>query len=121
MPAISDEVRYRLLTLLSEHPQASQRDLARELDVSVGKVNYCLKALMRKGWLKAKNFTNSRKKSAYLYLLTPKGIEEKVNLTYTFLRIKMKEYDDLGLEIERLTAEVRDLDAARQRERSETT
>ena len=114
MPTISDEVRYRLLTFLAEHPQASQRDLARELDVSVGKVNYCLKALMRKGWLKAKNFTNSRKKSAYLYLLTPKGIEEKVDLTYRYLRIKMKEYDDLAVEIERLTAEVKDLDAARQ-------
>ena len=117
MPTISDEVRYRLLTFLAEHPQASQRDLARELDVSVGKVNYCLKALMRKGWLKAKNFTNSRKKSAYLYLLTPKGIEEKVNLTYRFLRIKMQEYDALAVEIERLTAEVKDLDAARQQQR----
>ena len=117
MPTISDEVRYRLLTFLADHPQASQRDLARELDVSVGKVNYCLKALMRKGWLKAKNFTNSRKKSAYLYLLTPKGLEEKVDLTYRFLRIKMQEYDDLAIEIERLSEEVRDLDAARQHER----
>lgn len=117
MPTISDEVRYRLLKYLAEHPQASQRDLARELDVSVGKVNYCLKALMRKGWLKAKNFTNSRKKSAYLYLLTRKGIEEKVNLTYRFLRIKMQEYDALAVEIERLTEEVRDLDAARQQQR----
>ncbi len=117
MHTISDEVRYRLLKFLAEHPQASQRDLARELDVSVGKVNYCLKALMRKGWLKAKNFTNSRKKSAYLYLLTPKGIEEKVDLTYRFLQIKMQEYDDLAIEIERLTEEVRDLDAARQQER----
>jgi len=117
MPTISDEVRYRLLKYLAEHPQASQRDLARELDVSVGKVNYCLKALMRKGWLKAKNFTNSRKKSAYLYLLTRKGIEEKVDLTYRFLRIKMQEYDDLAIEIERLAAEVKDLDAARQQQR----
>lgn len=109
MFTLSDEVRYRLLTYLSEKPEASQRDLARELDISVGKANYCLHALIEKGLLKVRNFRNSRNKSGYLYLLTPKGIEEKVNVTYAFLRIKVKEYDAIAAEIERLKEEVREL------------
>ena len=108
--SISDELRYRLLNHLAEHPDASQRDVARELGISVGKVNYCLNALIRKGWLKAGNFKNSDKKSAYLYILTPRGIEEKINLTYQFLRRKMAEYDTLKEEIEKLTVEVRQLE-----------
>ena len=107
--SVSDELRYRLLNHLAEHPDASQRDVARDLGISVGKANYCLNALIRKGWLKAGNFKNSQNKSAYLYVLTPKGIEEKVNVTYQFLRRKMAEYDTLKQEIERLTVEVRQL------------
>lgn len=106
MHSVSDEVRYRLLKYLEAHPGASQRELARELDLSLGKVNYCLQALVTKGLLKVQNFKNSYRKSAYLYLLTPQGIEMKVSLTYRFLRIKMAEYDALAAEIERLTAEV---------------
>lgn len=109
MHTVSNEVRYRLLTYLAERPDASQRDLARELGISVGKVNYCLQALVEKGWLKVRNFRNSRNKAGYLYLLTPNGIEEKVNVTYAFLRIKMDEYDAIALQIARLREELLDL------------
>jgi EPS-associated MarR family transcriptional regulator len=113
MPAtLTAEVRYRLLKYLAEHPEASQRDLARELGVSVGKVNYCLRALIEKGWIKARNFRNSRHKAAYLYVLTPNGVEEKVNVTTAFLRRKLDEYELLTKEIERLTREVSELGSA---------
>ncbi len=115
--APNQEIRYRLLKYLAEHPEATQRELAQELGVSLGKANYCLKALMAKGWVKVRNFRNSKKKAAYLYILTPKGIEEKVNVTSAFLRRKVAEYDLLSKEIERLTAEVRELDSTEADER----
>jgi EPS-associated MarR family transcriptional regulator len=108
---INEEVRYRLLKYLADHPEASQRDVARELGISLGKVNYCLKALIEKGWIKARNFRNSRNKSAYVYVLTPKGLEEKLDVTRAFLRRKVAEYDTLVKEIETLTAEVGELGA----------
>lgn len=115
MTVISQEVRYWMLKYLSEHPDATQRELARELGVSVGKVNYCLRALIEKGLLKVRNFHNAKHKAAYAYLLTAEGIEEKVNVTYAFLRRKLAEYDLLSTEIERLTAEVREIATAAQK------
>ena len=109
---VEDEVRYRLLTYLAEHPEATQRELARELGISLGKANYCLQALLAKGWIKMKNFTNSRRKSGYAYILTPRGIDEKVNVTIAFLRRKVGEYDRLAREIECLREEVRGFGAA---------
>ena len=103
---IPDEIRYRLLRYLQDHPEATQRELARHLDISIGKVNYCLRALIEKGWLKMRNFRNTKNKLAYAYHLTPKGLEEKLNVTYAFLRRKMEEYDAVQAEIERLTREV---------------
>ena len=103
---VPDEIRYKLLHYLEQHPEASQRELARHLDISIGKVNYCLRALIEKGWLKMRNFRNSNNKLSYAYHLTPKGLEEKVNVTAAFLRRKMAEYDALSEEIERLTREV---------------
>ena len=103
---LPDETRYRLLTYLSGHPEASQRDIADALGVSVGKVNYCVKALVGKGLIKVRNFKNSRNKAAYAYYLTPQGLEEKVKVTYAFLRRKVVEYDLLKEEIERLTLEL---------------
>jgi EPS-associated MarR family transcriptional regulator len=104
---ITDEVRYRLLRYLDEHPHASQRELARELGVSVGKVNYCLRALIEKGWVKMRNFRKSRNKlTTYAYILTPKGIEEKASVTSAFLRRKVAEYEMLSAEIERLSREL---------------
>ena len=76
-----------------------------ELGISLGKVNYCLQALTRKGWIKAPNFKNSHHKAAYMYLLTPHGVEEKARLTVQYLRIKMREYEKLRLEIEQMRRE----------------
>jgi EPS-associated MarR family transcriptional regulator len=103
---ITDEIRYRLLHYLQDHPEATQRELARHLEISIGKVNYCLRALIEKGWLKMRNFRNANNKLAYAYHLTPKGLEEKLNVTYAFLRRKMAEYDAVQAEIERLSREV---------------
>ncbi len=111
----TDEIRYRLLKYLEQHPAATQREVAGALGVSVGKANYCLRALIDKGWVKARNFRNSNHKSAYLYALTPRGIEEKVNVTVAFLRRKRDEYDLLSKEIERLTDEVYRLDVTPER------
>lgn len=108
--AVTDEVRFRLMQFIAANPQATQRDLARELGVSLGKANYCLRALIAKGWVKVRNFSRSRDKTAYAYVLTPKGIEEKINLTYAFLRRKMAEHDLLRQEIERLTAEIQNIE-----------
>jgi EPS-associated MarR family transcriptional regulator len=104
-PMLSDEMRLKLMRLFEANPKASQRDVAREFGISLGKVNYCLQALMQKGWVKASRFKNSRNKAAYRYLLTPRGIEEKAALTVRFLQIKMREYETLRAEIEQLQRE----------------
>jgi EPS-associated MarR family transcriptional regulator len=103
---LTDEVRYRLLLYLEQHPHATQRELARELGVSVGKINYCVRALIEKGWVKMRNFKKSPHKLSYAYILTPNGIEEKVRVTSSFLRRKIKEYEALSAEIERLRREI---------------
>ena len=102
---LTEEVRYKLLKLLEPNPQLSQREVARELGISLGKVNYCLKALIDRGWIKAGNFKNSKNKTAYMYLLTPRGFEEKTRVTTRFLQIKMREYEALKNEIEQLRSE----------------
>lgn len=102
----SEEMRLRLMRLIEENPQLSQREAANKLGISLGKVNYCLKALMRVGWLKATRFKNSRNKSAYMYLLTPRGIEEKASITVEFLQAKLQEYEMLRSEIEQLQRDV---------------
>ena len=103
---LSDEYRYKILKLLEKDPALSQRDLATALGISLGKVNFCIRALMEKGLLKARNFRNSKNKSAYMYYLTPTGFEEKARVTVRFLRRKMDEYEALTAEIERLRSEV---------------
>ena len=105
VPMLSDEMGYKLMRLLEVKPDLSQRDAARELGVSLGKVNYCVQALVRKGWLKATRFKNSENKAAYLYLLTPRGLEQKASLTLEFLRIKTREYQILRAEIELMRRE----------------
>jgi EPS-associated MarR family transcriptional regulator len=102
---LTDEYRYKILKILEANPEISQRDLARVLDVSLGRVNFCLKALIEKGLLKATNFRNSNNKLAYMYLLTPSGIEEKSVITARFLKIKMQEYANLEAEIKELRRE----------------
>lgn len=102
---LTDEYRYKIFKLVEANPEISQRQLARELGISLGKANYCLKALMEKGLLKVANFRNSKNKVAYVYKLTPKGIEEKANVTVRFLKQKMTEYESLKAEIEFLRQE----------------
>lgn len=99
---LTDEYRYRILKLLESDPHASQRRIAEALGISLGRVNYCLQALIEKGLLKANNFRNSSNKRAYLYLLTPKGIEEKTRVTYRFLQHKLTEYEAIKRELEEL-------------------
>lgn len=105
--AVTDEVHYKILKVIETAPEISQRDLARELGVSVGKANYCLRALMEKGLIKANNFKNSRNKQAYMYLLTPRGIVEKAQVTSRFLQRKVAEYEALRHEIESLRQDMR--------------
>jgi EPS-associated MarR family transcriptional regulator len=102
---LSDEMRYKLMRLVEANPGMSQRDLARELDISLGKANYCVRALIRRGWIKATNFKNSQNKAAYLYLLTPRGIDEKASVTVRFLQAKVREYEALRVEIEQIRTE----------------
>lgn len=99
---IQEDTYFRVMRILQENPDLTQRELAEKLGVSVGGLNYCLKALMDKGWVKMQNFQNSKNKFKYVYLLTPQGIAEKVALTSRFLERKMQEYDTLKAEIESL-------------------
>lgn len=103
-----DDLGVALLRRLADTPQASQRELARDTGVSLGKLNYVLHALIDKGWVKAGNFSRNRNKLSYTYLLTPSGIEAKARLTRAFLARKLREYDRLRAEIEDLQAEVGD-------------
>jgi EPS-associated MarR family transcriptional regulator len=95
----NDEFRYRIISLLEEEPTLSQRQLAARLGISLGKVNFCLQALVDKGWLKASRFYGSENKRAYMYVLTPQGIRERVSLTLRFLQRKTAEYEALKKEI----------------------
>ena len=103
---LNEELRYKLLRLLAEEPQISQRDLACRLGISVGKANYCLSALVEKGLVKINNFRKANNKLVYVYLLTPSGIEAKTQITVSFLQRKMTEYGALQEEIEALRQEV---------------
>ena len=99
------ETRFRLLRALESNPEISQRALAEELGVSLGKTNYCLKALIDKGWVKAGNFGRSKHKHRYLYQLTPAGLAEKAKITGRFLKRKLAEHEALTREIEQLRLE----------------
>jgi len=101
-----EEISYKLFNLVERHPNLSQRELAKEMGISLGKTNNCLKGLMEKGWLKARNFKNSNNKIAYAYVLTPSGLREKAKITARFLKYKVREYEMLKSEIEKLRQEV---------------
>ena len=96
---------YRVLALLYQNPDLTQRERAEKVGVSVGGVNYCLKALVEKGWIKIDNFSQSKNKFGYIYLLTPDGVAQKVLLAGQFLKRKLREYEQLKLEIESLKKE----------------
>ncbi len=100
------KTRLAVLRALESKPDLSQRALARELGVSLGKTHYCLRALIDKGYIKASNFRNSSKKRRYLYCLTPKGIAAKTRITHRFLNRKLEEHEALTREIEQLQREI---------------
>ena len=102
----NEDTHYQLLRLLEQNPSATQREIAGELNMSLGKANYCLKGLVDKGWVKANNFKNSDNKAAYLYLLTPNGLKAKAGITLRYLQRKMDEYESLKVEIEELQSEL---------------
>jgi EPS-associated MarR family transcriptional regulator len=106
---LDDESRYRILKKLDLNPGISQRELAKDLGISLGKVNFCINALIEKGLVKANNFQNNPNKRGYIYLLTPSGIEAKALITLSFLRTKMAEYEGLRYEIAKLQLEVEEL------------
>ena len=103
---MTNDSHYKLLKLLEHNPQATQRELATALGVSLGKVNYCLKALIDKGHVKAENFRNSDNKAAYLYLLTPRGLRAKAKISVQYLDRKLREYEALRTEIDELRSEM---------------
>ena len=103
---LTDDARYKILKKLENNPDISQRQLAEELGISLGKINFCLQALIEKGLIKAKNFSQSHKKTRYLYVLTPAGIENKAALTKRFLARKIAEYEALHAEIEEIRREL---------------
>ena len=106
MPVLTDLQRLEILKLLQAKPQMSQRAVAVAMGVSLGKANYCLKALMDKGLVKLENFRNNPDKRQYAYLLTPAGIEERTRITLAFLRRKVVEYEALEREIEQLRGDL---------------
>jgi len=103
---LQEDTYFRVMRLLEVNPDLTQRELAKHLGVSVGGLNYCLKALIQKGWVKMHNFGQSKNKFGYVYLLTPAGVAEKAVLTSQFLHRKMSEYEALRHEIEALRREV---------------
>lgn len=104
------ELQFRVLRFLESNPYLSQRELSKSLGVSLGGINYCLNALIAKGFIKIQNFRNNQNKWVYAYLLTPQGLTQKTALTGAFLKRKMQEYQELKVEIESLTREVHSLD-----------
>ena len=112
----SEEVHFRVMRLIEKTPNLTQRELARQLGISLGKANYCLRALSEKGFVKAQNFRRSDRKLAYAYLLTPSGLEEKARVAVAFLCRKMEEFEALKTEIaslEALVSEARLLEESR--------
>ena len=103
---MTDEISYKVIKLIERNPEITQRQLASELGISLGKANYCVRALMEKGWVKARNFKNSNNKLAYAYNLTPIGLKEKTRITRRFLQRKVAEYESLSAEIKSLRKEI---------------
>ena len=103
---LQEDTYFRILRLLKDKPDLTQREIAEHLGVSTSGLNYCLHALIDKGWVKVHNFSQSKNKFGYVYLLTPNGISEKAVLTGRFLKRKLSEYDELKSEIESLRSDL---------------
>lgn len=106
------DIHLDLLNKLEVNPKYTQRELSKEMGVSLGKVNYCMKKLIERGWVKLINFSKNPNKVDYIYLLTPKGIEQKARLTFLFLKIKIEEYEMLREEISLLKQSVEKLESS---------
>jgi EPS-associated MarR family transcriptional regulator len=113
-PDHTEDLHFRVLKLIEERPDMSQRDLANRLGVSNGKLHYCMKALIEKGLIKLGNFANSKHHLGYVYLLTPKGVSQKASMTGRFLRRKLAEYEALRAEIAALYAAIGETDRSLQ-------
>ncbi len=103
---LQEDTYFRVLRILEEKPDVTQREIAQKLGISTSGLNYALNALIDKGWVKVHNFSESNNKLGYAYLLTPSGISEKVTLTSRFLQRKLQEYEDMKAEIESLRSEL---------------
>ena len=106
---IKKEIHLDLLRKLEVSPDLTQRELSQEMGVSLGKINYCIKKLIEKGWVKLTNFSHNRNKVGYIYLLTPKGIEQKSRLTSSFLKTKIEEFEVLRDEINKLKLDAEEI------------
>jgi len=102
------EIRYRLLKVLSQDPNLGQRDMAKRMGISLGKVNYCVSELASKGWIKITRFKSAKKKMPYTYMLTPKGLEKKGQLMISFLKRKVSEYEEIKKQIRELHCEAQE-------------
>lgn len=102
---LQEDTYFRILRMLQENPDMTQREIAQKLGISTSGLNYCLKALIEKGWVKVQNFSQSKNKFGYIYVLTPQGVVEKSILTGLFLKRKLNEYEALKAEIESLSSE----------------
>ncbi|MGK2957776.1 MAG: MarR family EPS-associated transcriptional regulator [Acidimicrobiales bacterium] len=114
---MTEDMSYKVIKLIEQNPEISQRELSLALGVSLGKGNYCVKALIDKGWIKARNFKNSQNKLAYRYLLTPHGLQQKTVVAANFLKRKLAEYERLQGEIESLRSEVEQVEVKEPGER----
>ena len=103
---VQPEINYKLFKMLEAQPNLTQRQMAQEMGISLGKFNYCIKELVKKGFVKVDRFTSSENKAAYLYLLTPRGIEEKAMVTNSFLKRKMAEFEEIKKQIKDLKLEI---------------
>jgi len=105
--AYEQEIRYRLLKILAKQPQLGQREMAKRMGISLGKVNFCVSELAAKGWIKITRLKSARKKIPYIYMLTPKGLEEKGKLTIRFLKRKVSEYEEIKMQISEIYQEAK--------------
>ena len=102
----NEDTHFKVMNLIHKNPDITQRELAKKAGISLGSMHYCVKALIKKGWVKAGNFKRNPDKSMYLYLLTPEGVSQKSKLAFVFLQRKKQEYDALKLEIKNLSKEL---------------
>ncbi|WP_022668244.1 MarR family EPS-associated transcriptional regulator [Desulfospira joergensenii] len=105
-----NEIRFKLLNLLKDEPKLTQREMKQKMGVSLGKVNYCISLLTQKGMIRIERFKNSSNKAAYLYRITPAGLKELTDLTWSYLKLRIKEYDQIKQEIQYLSEQIEQMD-----------